>query len=80
MVFFSFPTNKRHLHHNITFGQLYSYLNSVDFWEGKKKDYVFIQKLNEINNFESNLQIAISHCNEGQKKKDTLAIESLPFL
>lgn len=46
----------------------------------KKEDYVFIQKLNEINNFESNLQIAISHCNEGQKKKDTLAIESLPFL
>lgn len=52
------------------------------FLEGgrKKKDYVFIQKLNEINDFESNLQIAISHCNEGQKKKDTLAIESLPFL
>lgn len=51
------------------------------FLGGKKKeDYVFIRKLNEINNFESNLQIAISHCNEGQKKKDTLAIESLPFL
>lgn len=77
--FSSFPTNKRCLHHNISFRQLYSCLKLVDFWE-KKKDYVFIQKLNEINNFESNLQIAISHCNEGQKKKDTLAIESLPFL
>lgn len=71
------------MHHNITFGQFYSYIKPEDFLEGKKKekeDYVFIQKLNEINNFESNLQIAISHCNEGQKKKDTLAIESLPFL
>lgn len=79
---FSLPTNKRCLHHNISYGQLYSCLKPEDFWEGKKKkeDYVFIQKLNEINNFESNLQIAISHCNEGQKKKDTLAIESLPFL
>lgn len=45
---------------------------------GEKKE--IIQKLNEINNFKSNLQIAISLCNEGQKKKDTLAIEYLPSL
>lgn len=33
--FFSFPTNNRSLHHNITYGQLYSYLKPEDFWEGK---------------------------------------------
>lgn len=76
-IFYLFP--QINLHHNISYRQLFSYLNPKVLG-GRKSDYIFIQKSNEINNFESNLQIAISFCNEGQKKKDTLAIEYLPSL